>query len=297
MPRSSRVSLLILALTAGSVLLAYAAPKHSWKPDKAQLEAARKIGQPVVFTNTIGMKFVLIPAGSFMMGSGLSVAEVLRRYIPPPSRKMAREWLQTEHPRHRVVIGRAFYLQTTEVTQAQYRRIMGKNPSHHKGCDQCPVEQVSWKNAREFIRRLNAREKTNKYRLPTEAEWEYACRAGTGTVYSFGDDDDLKLVDEYAWYRRNSGITTHPVGRKKANAWGLYDMHGNVLEWCQDRYARDYYRNSPTRDPPGPSFGGHRVQRGGACQYIPGELRSARRFWDPADQGTIIVGFRVVRIN
>ncbi len=232
-----------------------------------------------LLTNTIGMKFVLIQPGSFMMGS------------PSGERHRNRD----EGPRHRVVISRPFYLQTTEVTQAQYRAIMRSNPSRFKGCDQCPVEQVSWNDAQEFIRRLNALDKTNKYRLPTEAEWEYACRAGSGTAYYFGNN--FSRLGHYAWYGANSKNRTKPVAQKRPNAWGLYDMHGNVWEWCQDWYDKRYYRRSPNRDPQGPANGCGRVLRGGSWFFrFRSTLRSARRYqFDPSlrsDNG----GFRVVRI-
>ncbi len=124
-----------------------------------------------------------------------------------------------------------------EVTQKEWREVMGSNPSRFTG-DNLPVEQVSWNDVREFIKKLNENEGTDKYRLPSEAEWEYACRAGTTTRYSFGDSES-KLGD-YAWYCDNSGGKTHPVGKKKPNPYGLYDMHGNVWEWVQDKYHGDY---------------------------------------------------------
>ncbi|MFH0871486.1 MAG: SUMF1/EgtB/PvdO family nonheme iron enzyme [bacterium] len=167
---------------------------------------------------TTGMEFVLIPAGRFLMGS-------------PPS-ETGRD--SGEDPQREVVITHPLYLGKYEVTQAQWRAIMTNNPSKHQNCDDCPVEGVYWNDAQEFLRRLNQRSGTTGYRLPTEAEWEYACRAGSGGTYSFGDDPGR--LGEYAWYSDNSGGKTHPVGQKRPNAWGLYDMHGNVYEWCKSTY-------------------------------------------------------------
>ena len=146
--------------------------------------------------NSIGMELVLIPTGEFMMGSDYYQAD--------------------ERPVHRVVISKPFYLGKYEVTQAQWLDVMGTNPSHFKGDLKRPVERVSWYMVQEFIRRLNVREGHSKYRLPTEAEWEYAARAGSTTQYSFGDNE--ALLEQYAWYNRNDGGTTHPVGQLKSNA-------------------------------------------------------------------------------
>jgi formylglycine-generating enzyme required for sulfatase activity len=227
-------------------------------------------------TNSIGMKFVLIPAGSFIMGS------------PPGELKRN----QDEH-QHRVTISRPFYLQTTEVTQDQWVAVMGKNPSWFKGRGDRPVENVSYQQAREFIDRLNRREKTTRYRLPTEAEWEFACRAGTTTVYSCGDSPGC--LSGCAWCSSNSGGKTHPVGKKPPNRWGLFDMHGNVWEWCSDRYNEDYYKKSPPSDPKGPAMGGDRVFRGGAWAGGPSQLRSARRNDGGPSCRLSYLGFRVAR--
>jgi formylglycine-generating enzyme required for sulfatase activity len=211
-------------------------------------------------TNSIGMRLQLIPAGEFLMGSADS----------------DREAPAEEKPQHRVRITEPFYLAICEVTQSQWEQVMGSNPSQFKGPDH-PVERVSWEDCQKFIRRLNnlPGERGGVYRLPTEAEWEYACGAGSTTVYSFGYSADL--LGDYAWYRGNSGRRTHPVGQKRPNAWGLHDMHGNVWEWCQDWHDSGYYRSSPLDDPQGPTGGSNRVYRGGSWDNTARHCRSANR--------------------
>ena len=182
--------------------------------------------------NSMGIKFALIPSGTFQMGST----------------DADKDAELDEKPRHEVRITRPFYLGVHEVTQGQYRAVMGENPSHFKRSDDLPVEEVSWLDAVRFCNKLSEREGRTPYyliedddvtiaggdgyRLPTEAEWEYACRAGTTTRFSFGDDENA--LGRYAWYLANSKYHTHPVGTKQPNAFGLYNMHGNVREWCWD---------------------------------------------------------------
>ena len=210
-------------------------------------------------TNSIGMKLRLIPAGEFMMGS--------------PGTESYRDDNETPH---RVSITKPFYLGVTEVTQEQYQKVMGTNPSSFNG-PQNPVETVSWAEAVEFCGKLSAMpaEKTagHVYRLPTEAEWEYACCSGTTTAYSFGDD--ASRLGDYGWFRSNSDSGTHPVGEKKPNAWGLYDMHGGVYEWCQDWYGA--YPSGSATDPTGATSGSFRVPRGGSWDFIARDCRSADR--------------------
>jgi formylglycine-generating enzyme required for sulfatase activity len=236
---------------------------------------AEHLGQPLEITNSIGMKLVLIPPGEFMMGS--------------PWSEERRD--SDEGPQHRVRITKPFYFGVYEVTQEEYERVMGTNPSAFSrsgrnsdrvsGLDtsRFPVEMVSWNDAVEFCRKLSAlaaeRLAGREYRLPTEAEWEYACRAGTTTRYSFGDD--VSQLGQYAWYQGNSNRRTQPAGQGKPNAWGLYDMHGNLWEWCSDWYDAKYYANSPVDDPQGPASGSGRVLRGGCLYYIAGYCRSAIR--------------------
>jgi formylglycine-generating enzyme required for sulfatase activity len=221
------------------------------------------------YTNSIGMKFMLIQAGSFTMGSQISPNEVAGRYGNEA------KYYQDEHPRHPVEITEPFYLQTTEVSLIQWKKVMGAFyplKISDLGVD-CPAEGVSWNDTQEFISKLNQMENTNKYRLPTEAEWEYACRAGTITEFSFGNEVDK--LREYAWYSGNSQKKAHPVGQKKPNVWGLFDMHGNVMEWCQDWYG-DYSYDSLT-NPKGPATGTERVLRDASWQSNGGFLRSASR--------------------
>ncbi len=226
-------------------------------------------------TNSIGMKFVKIPAGEFRMGS----AEY-----------------DDEGPVHEVAIPEAFYLGKYPVTQKQWKAVMGNNPSYFKGDDR-PVENVSWDDAQEFINRLNEKEGTDEYCLPSEAEWEYACRAGTTTSYSFGDGESK--LREYAWYDDNSGGKSKPVGKKKPNPWGLYDMHGNVYEWCQDEWY-DYYYGAPDdgsawEDGTSPFRFSDRVIRGGGWYFGARGCRSATRGRNSPGISDYGLGFRLLR--
>jgi formylglycine-generating enzyme required for sulfatase activity len=228
------------------------------------------------YTNSIGMEFVLIPAGEFMMGS--------------PQDEDGRT--DGEGPIHEVAIRNAYYLGKYEVTQEQWTEVMGNNPSYFEGDDR-PVEGVSWNDVQEFVEKLNEREGTDKYRLPSEAEWEYACRAGTTTRSFFGDGDSK--LSEYAWYYENSKHQTHPVGQKRQNPWGLYDMHGNVYEWCQDRWHSNY-EDAPTD---GSAWedgsSSYRIVRGGSWFGMARCCRSALRLYNPLDYGCSSCGFRLLR--
>jgi len=168
---------------------------------------------------------------------------------------------------------------------------MGNNPSHFKGDPNLPVELVLWEEVEEFIRRLNARESGGRYRLPTEAEWEYAARAGNTGAYSFGDD--VQRLRDYAWYDDNAGQKTHSVGQKRPNAWGLYDMHGNVWEWVQD--VNGAYASAPFTDPLGPPLGSDRVFRGGAFSSDARGCRSASRSRTKPERRNVFLGFRLLR--
>lgn len=200
-------------------------------------------GQPRPF-ETQGMAFVPILPGEFLMGS-------------PKSDPYVRE---DETPQHRVTLSRGFYLGTYPVTQEQYCRVTGRNIADHKDPG-CPVESVSRFTAIEFCRRFSDLA-GDEVTLPTEAQWEYACRAGTQGRYYWGDDP--AELDHYAWHRGNSGNQIHPVGGKRPNAWGLYDMLGNVWEWCLDGYQANYYARSPSTDPAGPPDMVQAVVRGGS---------------------------------
>jgi eukaryotic-like serine/threonine-protein kinase len=248
--------------------------------------------------NAIGMKLNLIPAGKFLMGS------------PKDEKDRAVD----EGPQHEVEITRPFYLGVYPVTKGQFAAFVkddgyqtqneksklgppfgswqhpfdGYNPT-----DEDPVVCVSWNEAVKFCEWLSKKEKKT-YQLPTEAQWEYACRVGTTTAYSFGDD--AKDLGDYGWCFDNSGQHTQPVGGKKPNPWGLYDMHGDIFQWCADYYDKDYYGKSPGKDPQNLDKGDSRVIRGGCWHAIPKLCRSANRNWNKQDLSTYDFGFRVVMI-
>lgn len=196
-----------------------------------------------------------------------------------------RSFFYSAQPAHSVTLTHPFELQTTEVTQAQWEAVMGDNPSKIKGID-LPVDNVSWDQCQEFISFLNDAAPDRNYRLPTEAEWEYACRAGT----EFGLYGER---DEISWYNENSKNTSHAVGQKKPNAWGLHDMLGNVSEWCADWYAD--YTPEPLSDPKGPSTGFIRIVRGGDWTTQPWNLFSFTRFSSYPDMSANGLGFRLAR--
>jgi formylglycine-generating enzyme required for sulfatase activity len=248
------------------------------------LEERRKIESGSVVINSIGMRLVLIPAGEFLMGS-------------PETEK---ERSEDESPQHKVKITKAFYMGETEVKQAEWKAVMGENPSNFKG-DDLPVENVSWNDCQEFIKKLSAKE-GKTYRLPTEAEWEFACRAGTTTPFNTGETistNDANYDGRAVYGEGKRGEyrqKTTLVASFKPNVWGLYDMHGNAWEWCQDWYGEDYYKNSPAADPTGPETGASRVLRGGSWDDDPWNCRSAYRFrFNPGFRNNDF-GFRLVLV-
>ena len=233
--------------------------------------SAAKAEPSKIWANTLGMAFVLIPSGSFDMGSDSGDAD--------------------EQPVRSMTIDKPFYIGQFEVTQAQWHAVMESDPSQFTDEPNRPVESVSWDDAQEFIAKLNAMEPNATYRLPTEAEWEYAARAGSAAAYSFGDD--ATQLDAHGWYADNAGNITHPVGEKQPNAWGAHAVHGGVWEWVQDRYGP--YPSEAAAAPPGPPPGNRRVIRGGSWLSPAEDCRAASRSHaHPAFRGAN-VGFRLVR--
>ena len=225
---------------------------------------------------TVQLMMRLIPAGTFNMGS--------------PDDEADRE--SDEGPQHWVTITEPFYIGVYEVTQAQWEAVMGSNPSFFEASGN-PVETVSWEDCQIFINELNTKG-IGTFRLPTEAEWEYACRAGSITRFSFGNDLAYSKAGDYAWHWGNSSDTAHTVGQKEPNAWGLYDMHGNVFEWCSDWYGA--YDVASQTDPTGPSSGSNRVLRGSSWSLLPKYCRSAfRNYFNMPAFKQSYVGFRLVR--
>jgi formylglycine-generating enzyme required for sulfatase activity len=252
-------------------------PPRTWYPQPPRRRAAHLDREVAIHLGGgLTMELVLIAAGQFLMGAPAWEQDAQSR----------------EKPQHRVRLTQPFYLAKYPVTQEQWQAVMGYNPSRFKALNG-PVEQVSWDDCQAFLSKLNGRHGTTgaTFRLPTEAEWEYACRAGSSTRWCFGDDE--ATLGNYAWYYANSGRSTHPVGQKRPNAWGLYDVHGNVWEWCADWYDGDYYRTSASRDPKGPHSGDYRVLRGGSWAYDPWGTRSTFRHWDTPGGRDDNCGFRV----
>jgi formylglycine-generating enzyme required for sulfatase activity len=271
------------------------------------LDLAKAREAEVITTRTAGIKLKLIPAGEFMMGS------------PDDDKDAGKD----EKPQHRVRITRPFYLGVTEVTQAEYAAVMGVNPSafsssgtskedvEGKSTDRLPVESIPWLDAVTFCNKLSELEgrppfyringaavlvndwNGTGYRLPTEAEWEYACRARTTARYSFGEDQEG--LGEFGWFVGNSGSRTHPVGEKRPNGFGLFDMHGNVWEWCWDWFGEAYYESSAVEDPRGPDAASSRVNRGGGWRYGPRSAGSAFRTSDEPGLRDRNLGFRLAR--
>ena len=288
------------------------------------------LGVPVEITNSIGMKLVLIPPGEFEMGS--TPEEIVRLFeeavelvtmLPPTDVSWYSDTIKSENPRHRVVLTQPFYMGSYEVTMGQFctyaeatqhelpgeltQHLDLETPGSAYG-DDYPASYVTWHDARAFCEWLSDKE-SRTYTLPTEAQWEYACRGGTTSRYISGDEpEDLESVANIAdashatvaalpgvcvaWDDRH--VLTAPVGQFVPNAFGLYDVHGNVWEWCADWFSADYYAQSPTNDPPGPTTGKKRVVRGGAYSGYVGDHRSACRRWLTPSRAYRMCGFRVV---
>ncbi|MCX5814720.1 MAG: formylglycine-generating enzyme family protein [Proteobacteria bacterium] len=241
------------------------------------LAACRSAGivspEPASSASSPPLELVFVKAGCFDMGDTFSNGHV------------------NEKPVHNACVS-DFYMGKHEVTQGQWKAVMGNNPSRSSSCgDACPVENVSWDDTQEFIKKFNSRD-GKSYRLPTEAEWEYAARSGGKKEKYAGISSDSDL-GSYAWYTSNSGNKTHPVGQKQPNSLGLYDMSGNVWEWVQDWYDKDYYSSSPRNNPKGPSSGSRKVLRGGSWDVNPGDVRASNRGSGFPPYGDVSLGFRV----
>ncbi|HYA85943.1 MAG TPA: SUMF1/EgtB/PvdO family nonheme iron enzyme [Nitrospirota bacterium] len=222
-----------------------------------------------------GMQFVFVQGGCYQMGDTSGDGDAYKR------------------TGHEVCVN-DFYIGKFDVTQAQWRAIMGNNPSYFSNCgDNCPVENISWNDAQDYIRILNQRTGKN-YRLPTEAEWEYAARSGGKSEMYAGTSSESEL-GEYAWYKTNSGDQTHPVGQKRSNGLGIYDMSGNVWQWVNDWYDNGYYGNSSRDNPEGPGTGSNRVLRGGCWSNAPKIVRAVHRFSHTPDFRNNAIGFRLSR--
>ena len=302
---------LALALLAASVLTIACSPRESSekknsnrlataaRPDtetgKEEPPKGGKIKTDKVdLGGGVKMELVWIPAGSFQMGSPQSEQD---QAVKDGEQ---REWVSGEGPVHTVELD-GFWMGKFEVTQEQYEAVMGKNPSDFKG-EKNPVERVSWNDAAEFCQK--ASQKTGKeIRLPTEAEWEYACRAGTRAPFSSGETISTDQANYDRNYTYGSGRKgeyrkkTIQVGSFQPNEWGLYDMHGNVWEWCGDWYGEKYYGESDRKNPQGPSSGEFRVLRGGSWIRDPFHCRSATRYWSNPANTIYDTGFRVACVS
>ena len=258
---------LVGGLALGLLVAALAQPQAETEgPEPGRSAPVRE------WTNSLGMEFVWIPAGGFVMGS--------------PEDEEGR---YADEVQHEVRISRGFWMGKYEVTQGEWEELMGENPSYFREWgERWPVEFVAWSDVQRFIQKLSERESGSgsRYRLPSEAEWEYAARAGTPGA-RYGD------LEESAWYSENSGGGTHPVGMKRANAWGLHDMLGHVWKWTADWYAT--YPTGSVTDPEGPSTGSYRVLRGGSWSGGAGYVRSADRYYGSPGARSSSIGFRLVR--
>jgi formylglycine-generating enzyme required for sulfatase activity len=271
------------------------------------------------YVNFLGMHFKSLEAGSFTMGScNLTEKEreenrirklTGKKPIKPkcPNGSIVDETAtDSEIPKHIIKIRKEFQIGVYEVTFGEFKEYLKEAreisntefQKYNNLGDNYPVVMVSWIDIQGFIKWLNGHKPESdegSYRLPTEAEWEFACRAGSNTIYCFGDSKDK--LGEYAWFEENSDGRPHQTGQKKPNSWGIYDMHGNVWEWVQDWFDPEYYLKSPILDPQGPKNGTHKVVRGGGCYRYAGYCRSAYRYSLPPDDRHFFLGFRLIREN
>ncbi|HEX8890473.1 MAG TPA: formylglycine-generating enzyme family protein [Pyrinomonadaceae bacterium] len=278
-------------------------PKPTPRPSAPSTTRAASVPHAgAIIRNQMGMEFGYVPAGTFMMGSTDAEAQAayedMKRYW---NSEATLEMFSREKPKHQVTIREGFYMGRYEVTQAQWQQVMGNNPSRFKDCGQCPVELVAHVDIQEFIRKLNATNDGYTYRLPSEAQWEYAARAGTTTVFAFGDSltsEQANFDGNYPYGGAAKGVNrgkTMPVGSYQPNAWGLYDMHGNVLELCEDWY-HDNYNGAPSDGSAWLSGGdqNYLVLRGGSWAGNGYSLRSAARDRLMSGFRSVYIGFRLV---
>ncbi|MFH1378466.1 MAG: formylglycine-generating enzyme family protein [Planctomycetota bacterium] len=283
-------SLAVIALFFVMVTISCTTTDNNIHNKKPELTNSKLV---LLLDNNINIELMHIPSGSFIMGSETNLNEKDSDF-------------HEYGPQHKVIITKPFFISKFEVTQEQYRHIMNINPSYFVG-DNLPVEQVSWYDAMEFCSLLS--QKTNyTITLPTEAQWEYACRANTTTEYYFGSRNTVDIFSDktglsiYAWCNFNASFSnnrclTHPVGQKKPNNYGLYDMYGNVMEWCSDWYSNDYYENSPLYDPMGPEkpiMLNFKVIRSSPSGATPGSCRSSFRMYNSPEEKRCDTGFRIV---
>ena len=288
---------LLLCATIGCTIEPARTPLPDASPPRAQKTASAHPETTFVLPNGSAIEMVWIPPGSFRIGSS-------REEIDWLNKQYFRWRLDFSHegPQYEVTLTQGFWLGKYELTQEQWARVMGTRPWMMENYviedGDAPAVYISWDDVLTFIGELNEEERRSIYRLPTEAEWEYACRAGTTTRWSFGDRQ--YLARRYAWYRIGRQQDqreeyAHPVGTKLPNPWGLYDMHGNVAEWIMDRYDPHYYDTAPDEDPPGPIYGTDRVIRGGSFTSLPWSMRSAYRDSKPTEYSGAALGARIVR--
>ena len=241
--------------------------------------------------NSLEMEFVYISPGKFQMGTRMENAESIENEMVNPEPGV----FDDESPKHTVKISQGFWLQRTEVTQAQWHQVMENKPGPQEYWQrddwrELPVVSISWFMAQRFIEELNKIDEDFQYRLPTEAEWEYAARAGSDDIRPY----PVSLLSEYAWFIKSSGDKPHPVATRKPNAWGLYDTLGNAWEWVNDWYAPDTYQKSSRTDPQGPAEGRSRVRRGGSYHCPLHQTRPAYRAANAPDTTYSVIGFRLV---